>query len=166
MSTFSIDNWKALDDREKAKHTLSKCDACFTTHESLQRSFPGKPMYTTPSTIVVHLPQTPNGGFTKRQEKDISRQVLQDLDNVWQKEFGKKITPSLPKILPEANLATKVTKTERKKINRVKKREIVKEINTHFAKNATLTVLASLSSYKRKSLALSFETPPHPKRQK
>ncbi len=41
-ATFSIENWKALMDYKKSKHTLSRCDACYKEHENLQKSFPSK----------------------------------------------------------------------------------------------------------------------------
>ncbi len=69
----------------------------------------------------VNLPQKTEGGFTKREAKDIGRCVLKDLDNVWQESFGQPITPTLPKILPESKLVVKTTKTERKKQDLLKK---------------------------------------------
>ena len=165
-SMFSIDNWKALDNSEKAMHTLADCKACFMKHESLQRSFPAKPVYTPPQLIALDvLDQTQ----TERQEKDLGRQVLHELNKTWEERFGQKITTVLPQIMPEANLAPKVSKLHRKKEDQTRKRNFVKQVNEQFAKNATMTVLAeveSMSSYRRKRLAYSFETPPAPKRQK
>ncbi len=153
-ATFSIENWKLLIESKKSKHTLSNCDACYKEHENLQKSFPSKPLYTTPVSISVNLPQKTESGFTKREAKDIGRRVLKDLDNVWQESFGQPITPTLPKILPEAKLVVKKTKTEKKKRDRTVKRAFVKEVNSHLAKNATLTVLAeaeSVSSLQQKT---------------
>ena len=115
-NTFSLNNWKALDDADKSKHTLSNCDACFNQHEDLQRSFPGKPLYSTASSITLDIPHTPHGGFTKRHEKDIGRRVLKDLDNIWVDQFGNSLTTSVPKTMSEANLVAKDTKTKKIKI--------------------------------------------------
>ena len=60
-------------------------------------------------------------------------------------------------------------KTQRKREQRSQKRKIVSEINDHFSKNATMSVLAeaeSMASYSRKRLALSYERPTTPKRRK
>ena len=162
-TTFCMHKWRDLKDDEKKKHTLSNCKACFLQHESLQKAFPGKPMYTPPPPMIT-FPKTPN---TKQQEKDLGRKVLQELNSIWEDQFDRPITNAIPKIFPESNLTTKESRLKKKQKDRIQKRKIVEQVNKQLAKNATMTVLAeaeSLSSYKRKRLPYSFDEPTPPKR--
>ena len=45
LATLSIQKWKVLSLGQKAKHTLSNCNACYQQFQSLQLAFPGKPCY-------------------------------------------------------------------------------------------------------------------------
>lgn len=77
--------------------------------------------------------------------------------------FDHPITKAIPKIMPEANLTQKETKSRKRTQSRKQKRQIVKEVEQQFAKNATMSVLAeaeSISSYSRKRLSYSFESTP------
>ena len=58
---------------------------------------------------------------------------------------------------------------KKKKENRTQKRKLVQNITEQLKENITMSVLAegeSLSNYNRKRLTLSFEPPPHAKRNK
>jgi len=56
-TTFSIANWKSLAEEKKKEHTLSNCVSCSQKFPELQASFPGKPIYTAPTTSLVALPE-------------------------------------------------------------------------------------------------------------
>lgn len=102
-------------------------------------------------------------------EREQAQRVLAELNPVWQNQFSRSFTESVPNILPECNLVQKKTKLELKKKDRVQKRKIIRHINDHFAKTTTMSVLAeaeSLASYGRKRLALSYETPTPPQKPK
>ncbi len=129
-SVFSIEHWKAKSDAEKNEHTLSKCTACFTEYEHLQKAFPGKPMHT-PPTPMITLPDKP------AQEKELGRKVLEELNTKWEEKFEHPITTVLPKIMPEANLTRKEPKSHKKMQNRQQKRKFINEVNQRLAKNAT-----------------------------
>ena len=95
-------------------------------------------------------------------ESEQARSVLAELNPIWQNRFSHAFTESIPRLLPESNLAQKKTKTELKKDERVRKRKIITHINDHFSTNTTMSVLAeaeSLASYRRKRLAFSYEKP-------
>ena len=165
-NTFSIEKWKALPESEKSKHTLSKCKAC--CHEDIQKAFPGKPVYTPPiPPPIINQENIPLN--TISNEKELGRKVLQEINSVWQDKFDHPITKVIPKIMPEANLTEKETKSKRRAQSRKQKRQIVQEVNQQLAKNATMSVLAeaeSLSSYSRKRLSYSFDSPVPAKRRK
>ena len=102
-------------------------------------------------------------------ERDLTRNVLAELNPAWENRFSHTFTEALTKVVPEYQLVQKKGKNERKREQRSQKRKIVKEINDHFSKNTTITVLAeaeSMASYSRKRLALSYEQPSTPKRRK
>lgn len=164
-NTFSIENWKALPEGEKNKHTLSNCRACFSQHENIQRAFPLKPVYIPPPPVIT----VDKTQLQQASEKEIGRKVLSEVNLLWQENFCHPITKAIPKIMPEANLIEKESKSQRRVHNRKKKRKIVQEINQQLSKNATMSVLAeaeSLSSYKRKRLSYSFDSPIPAKRSK
>ena len=145
---------------------MAECKECYFRHESLQTHFPSKPVYKPPSPVLsIELPKQK---VSKAQEKKLGREVLEELNVKWDEKFQRTLTSAIPKFVPEANLTPKVSRAKAKQDDRAKKRKLVSEVNQQFTKNTTLTVLAeaeSMASYKRKRLALSFETPP-PKRAK
>ena len=147
------------------KHTLSNCVGCYRKHPDLQESFPGKPIYVPPSPVVL-LPK--EAGFSMRNEKDLARRVLSELNCTW--EVKHTFSATLSKNVPEAQLSLKKSRAEKKKEDRIQKRKIAKHITEQLKENITMSVLAegeSLSSYNRKRLTLSFQQPaPQPKRKK
>ncbi len=102
---------------------------------------------------------------SRRAERQVGRKVLGELDQLWHKRFDHSLTSALPAMVPQAKLTHKKTKVERKREDRIRKRNIVENNNHQLSENITLTVLAeaeSLSSYNRKRHAMSFERPDTP----
>ena len=98
-------------------------------------------------------------------EKSLARNVLAELNPKWESKFSHTFTEALTTVVPEYAKKGKNTKKKRTKITKAKDCEI----NDHFSKNATMSVLAeaeSMASYSRKRLALSYERPTTPKRRK
>ena len=160
LSVFSPENWKHLTTSEMEKHTLSSCTACYINHQSLQECFPGKPVFIPPS--IISLPECER---TIRSEKSMTRKVLGELNSLWEEQYSHSFTSQLPRNAPEENLTRKLSRSEKKKQDRNKKRAIVQQISQHMKENTAMSVLAeaqSLSSYNRKRLALGFEKPSEP----
>ena len=146
IQAFTLSNWHLLPPKQRSLHTLSKCLACYTKSESLQKSFPLKPNHIPENTITI----------TKGPEKLIARKVLKDVNRQWEREFG------LPKLCPEANLTHKKSKQQQKRESRKRKRDFTEHVNQQMAKNATLSMLAngkSFSKYHNERITMSFDTP-------
>ena len=140
--------------------------ACYRKHQDLQESFPGKPIFLPPPPII-QLPET--AGSSQKEEKDLVRRVLSELNSTWEDKFTHTFSMSLPKNAPETQLCFKKSRPEKKREDRTQKRKLVQHITEQLKENITMSVLAegeSLSSYNRKRLALSFEPPPQAKRKK
>ena len=153
VDTFSISKWKDLSATAKESHSLSCCNACYNSHPSLQKAYPGKPVYE-PQT-VMSLPALDT-------EKGLARSILAELNPIWENQFAHKFTEAILKLLPECKLVQKKTKTEHKREGRARKRKIVAHVNDHLSQNTTMSVLAeaeSLASYGHIRLALSYERP-------
>jgi hypothetical protein len=118
-------------------------------------------MYIPPDPII----SLPDSQRTITEEKKLTRQVLGELNTLWEERFNHSFTAKLPRNAPGEKLANKISITEKKKKDRNQKRQIVKQISQHLKENTTMTVLAeaeSTSSYRRKRLALCFEKPGQP----
>ena len=153
---FSISNSKALRTETKEMHSLCNCNACYNFFPALQKAYPGKPTYE--PKVIVNIPPL-------AQEKAVARQVLAELNPIWESRYTHSFAESIPRMLPECNLVRKKCKVEKTEEDRRRKRKIVSDINNQLAQNATMTVLAeaeSLASYSRKRLALSFQKPSIP----
>ena len=156
MTTFSISNWKALCTETKELHSLCNCNACYNIFPSLQQTYPGKPVYE--PKVIVNIPSL-------AQERDVARQVLAELNPIWESRYAHSFAESIPRLVPECDLVNKKPKAEKHEDDRRRKRKIVSNINNQLAQNATMTVLAeaeSLASYGRKRLALSYQKPSTP----
>ena len=70
LSLFAADNWKQLAIREKEKHTLVFCVACFNNHHQLQECIPGKSVYIPPEPII----SLPDSCYTIAEEKKIGKE--------------------------------------------------------------------------------------------
>ena len=165
-STFSIQNWKSLSHAQQAMHTLANCEGCYHAYKELQAAFPGKPMFIAQPQIV-ELPETPS--TSRKDEKVLARRVLCELNSTWEEKFNHTFSIALPQNVPEANLCAKKSRTEKKREDRIQKRQLTQHISDQLKENLTMSVLAegeSLSSYNRKRLALSFESATQPKRKK
>ena len=167
-SEFATCKWKALPDEVKNQHTLSNCSACYHKYESLQTAFPMRPVYVAPTTTCASsLVTFPTA---EASPKKVAQQVLSELNTQWKAQYNTTFTKSLPTLAPELNLVERLSKTDKKKEDRRKKRMLVTHINKQLGENATLSVLAegeSLSAYRRKRLSMSFENLETPaKRQK
>ena len=115
LSCFSTENWKHLASCEKDKHTLAFCVACYNDHHELQRCFPGKPMYIPPDPII----SLPDSQCTITEEKKLTRQVLGELNTLWEERFNHSFTAKLLRNAPEEKLANKMSKTGKKKKKRL-----------------------------------------------
>ena len=154
LTTFSIDNWKSLDCREKAKHTLSNCLGCYQSYAECQKSFPAKPFFSPERT--VKMPQNP--AFS---EKENATRILKAANNIWEEKYGHSLSAALPKLCPEYQLVPKKSKLQRKSENRERDRRQVKHIAKQMGQKATLVMLAtgeSMKQYQRKRMAMSFES--------
>ena len=159
VAFFSTVNWQLLPDTVKRRHTLANCDECSRKHSDYQNAFPGKPTHIAPPLAVVLQESTCD---TEREE---CQQVLHELNEQWQDKYSHSLSSVMPVLAPQENLIIKPTKLERKKTDRDTKRKVVTEISKKMAEGNTITLLAeadSLSSYSRKRLAMSFETPKNP----
>ena len=127
--------------------------------------FPAKPVFVLP---IVTLPDQHD--TSRKAEKQLAKRLLTEIDMQWEDRYEHSFTDMLPQNVPDTNLTKKKTKGERKKEERARKRKLVEYINQQQAKNTTMSILAeaeSLSSYNRKRLACSFESPESaPKRSK
>ena len=153
VDTFSVLKWKDLSATAKESHSLSCCNACYNSHPSLQKAYPGKPVYE-PQT-VMSLPALDT-------EKGLVKSILAELNPIWENQFAHKFTAAIPKLLPECKLVQKKKKTEHKREDRARKRKIVAHVNDHLSQNTTMSVLAeaeSLARFRCKRLALSYERP-------
>ncbi len=160
---FSTTNWKALTLQAKQEHSLSNCVACSKELLDLQEAFPARPTYVVTASPLVSLPEQQTS--SRRVERQLGRRVLGELDQLWHDRFDHSLTSALPAMVPQANLTHKKTKIERKREDRIRKRNIVVNINRQLSENITLNVLAeaeSLSSYNRKRHAMSFKRPETP----
>ena len=79
-------------------------------------------MYTSPQpTPMITLPDKESEPLSKAKEKEIGRKVLQELNSVWEDRFKHPITNVIPKIMPEANLTKKESKSHKRTQNRKQK---------------------------------------------
>jgi len=117
LKTFSTNNWKKMSLEEKQKHSLSKCNACAIEHSDLQNSFPGLPCYEPeieqPKLIEINLPCSSTSGL---KESDVTRQVLDELDNTYQSTFNRTFSESVSKY--SKVLVRKETPVEKKRKER------------------------------------------------
>ena len=129
---FSIAKRKDLPTESKEMHSLCSCDACYNTFPSLQKAYPGKPVYE--PKITVNIPP-----LTK--ERDVTRQVLAELNPICESRYSHSSVQAIPRMLPESELVCK--KIEKKEDERKRKRNIVSHINNQLAQNATMTTCRS-----------------------
>ncbi len=90
-----------------------------------------------------------------------TRQVVSELENVYQNHYDMSFTDSLTK-MPGSGIQTKPTSSEKKTKKRKLQRDCRDHISSQMQKTDTLTVLAegqSIASYKRMRLSQSFSTP-------
>lgn len=145
-----------MSDTVKKKHTLANCDECSRKHSDYQKAFPSRPIYSAPPLAVV----LQKNEYTS--EKEECKQVISELNEQWQSKYSHSLSSIMPALAPQENLITKQTKLQKKKVDRDVKRKVVTEVSDKMAERNTITLLAeadSLSSYSRKRLAMSFETP-------
>lgn len=131
------------------ENTLANCVECSKEFVDLQEAFPAAPVYVAPATSLLSLPELQC--CSGKEEKQLGRKVLGQLDQMWQQHFDHSFTRSLPAIVPQSSLTHKKTKVESKREDRSRKRKLVENINNQLSENMTLSVLAeaeSLSSYK------------------
>ena len=112
LSTFSIVEWKSLSGTQKQVHTLANCVACYCSHQDLQESFPGKPVFLPPPPII-QLPEIADS--SKREEKDLAKRVLSELNSTWEDRFSHTFSMSLPRNAPETQLCIKKSRVEKKR---------------------------------------------------
>ena len=105
--TFSIAKWKGLSTEMKEMHSLCNCNACYRTFPSLQRAYPGKPMYEPKITVNV-LPLT--------KERDATRQVLAELNPIWESRYSHSFTQAIPRMAVNNGLVCKISK-KKKNVN-------------------------------------------------
>lgn len=132
---------------------------CYRKYQDLQEFFSGKLIFIPPLPLV-RLPET--AGSSQKDEKDLARKVLMELNATWEGKFEHPFSVVLPKHVPEAQLSIKNLRAEKKKDDRAQKRKIAQHITEQLKENVTMSVLAegeSLSSYNQKRLALSFQDP-------
>lgn len=111
-TTFSTTKWKSLSDENKSKHTISSCEACYHEFRYLQEAFPAKPVFV-PPTPTVTLPEQQS--TSRIAEKELAQKVLAEIDTQWENLYAHSFTDALPRNVPDANLAKKRPRTERKK---------------------------------------------------
>ena len=108
LSTFSVVKWKSLSGTQKQVHALANCVACYRSHQHLQESFPRKPVFLSPPPII-QLPEIADS--SKREEKDLARTVLSELNSTWEDRFSHTFSMSSPKNAPETQLCIKKIKS-------------------------------------------------------
>lgn len=142
-------------------HTLSDCRECAKAHYDLQHSIPG-PVYEPPSLISSETERLATQNCSNQaQMNNVTRQVLSELDSVYQSTYGHSFTNAVV-ALPHSSVQKKQTQAEKKKMKRNIQRECRNTISQQYRETDALTVLAegqSLSSYNRIRKAQSFESP-------
>ena len=112
MTTFSISNWKTLCTETKELHSLCNCNACYNIFPSLQQTYPGKPVYE--PKVIVNIPSL-------AQERDVARQVLAELNPIWESRYAHSFAESIPRLVPECDLVNKKPKAEKHEDDRKRK---------------------------------------------
>lgn len=100
------------------------------------------------------------------REHTLGRKVLGELNHLWNERYSRSFQQALPVIAPEANLAPRPSRNEKKLADQRQKR---KQVNKQLGENATMNMLAegeSLSSYNRKRLSMSFKKPDTPNKRR
>ena len=83
---------------------------CYRKYQDLQESFPGKPIFLPPLPIV-QLPET--AGSSQKDEKDLARKVLTELNSMWEGKFEHTFSIALPKNVPEALFSINKSRAEK-----------------------------------------------------
>lgn len=161
LSTFSIDNWKKLSSVEKQRHSLGRCKECALSYTKQQQSFPG-PIYSPAHSLAQSTKSLiAHNSTEKASEQSTTRQILAELQPIYQEAYGHSFTESLAKC-KGTFIQKKPTEAERKKLKRKIQRECKAHIEKQLQENDALSVLSeaqSLASYKRSRLVQSFESP-------
>ena len=161
ISTFSTSHWKALPKSEKMQHSLSRCKACSSKHRTLQETYPSKfVFYADEGPLVSINPSSITLG--EQSEKQFTQCTIDTLNDAYQQQYGHSFTESLLLHCPREPIERKKTKVEKRKEKRDREKSIRDHINKQYETTAPLAVLSeneSLSSYNRKRLAQSFQTP-------
>ncbi len=161
MKTFSTEVWKQLPKVDRKRHTLRNCTECALAYRQQQESFPG-PTYT-PSESLAHVARVlvEQNSTTKVPEQTTTRQILSELQPLYQEAYGHNFTESLSNC-QGTDIQKKTTDAERKRLKRKIQRDCRDHISGQLQQSDAITVLSetqSLASYKRIRLSQSFETP-------
>ena len=85
---------------------------CYRKYQDLQESFPGKLIFIPPLPLV-RLPET--GGSSQKDEKDLARKVLTELNATWEGKFEHLFSVALPQYVPETQLSIKKSRAEKER---------------------------------------------------